>query len=398
MKNPTAEACAALRIQAEAAARQAGVFRWDAEGLCPDSRERLALLYRRLLRKSGAVGGMLVIVHGPHTEIFTAGQARLHPPLPVRAETCFRMASVTKLVVTFGFLSMAEEGLLSPDADVSEVFGFPVRHPRFPRKPVTARMLMTHTSGITDFGCYAKVDPEHPLPLPELLCREDCWRDSPPGDSFQYSNLGAGITGALMEKAAHLPLSEIMRRRVFSPLGIRATLDPRRVSPRSDLADGYRDTPLPFLPRICAYDAARLSARPEERFDPLTGYFAGVGRLIADGRAADQLLRLLAAKEDTSVLSLSSLREMRSLQDGRGGIAHAGRGLNTAFLPGVFPGRTLIGHQGAAYGMCAELFVDPETGDGAAVLTSGMNLRRRREPFVSGGFDLLALAFAAIGS
>ena len=398
MKIVLASDMRALRCRAKEIAGHVGALSWKDGILTPESQSRFLLEMQRIMKENRVTGASLVLVHDRKPKIYPFGMAHIRPHDPVRTDTCFRMASITKLVVTFGFFSLLEEGLLSLDTDVSEILGFPLRHPSYPQVAITARMLMTHTSGITDFGSYGKVSPDHPPPLNELLKRSDCWRATAPGESFHYSNLGAGITGVLMEIVSHLPLADMMHLRIFEPLGIRATLDPRRVTPKEDLADGYRIPRLPFLPPHCVYNASRLSSRPEEIFDPKVDYFSGSGRLIADGRGAADLLSLLLSKEDTPVLSRASLQEMRTLQDGHGGIAYAGRGLNVAFLPGVFPGRTLLGHQGVAYGMCAELFGDPETGDGAVVLTNGMNLHKRREPFTAGGFDLLALAFSALAS
>jgi hypothetical protein len=88
---------------------------------------------------------------------------------------------------------------------------------------------------------------------------------------------------------------------------------------------------------------------------------------------------------------------MRAPQDGIGGIASCSRGLNVAYLPGVFPGHDALGHQGVAYGMCAELFADPASGCGVGVMTSGTRLVRQA-PLMRAGFDLLALGFAALGN
>ena len=89
------------------------------------------------------------------------------------------------------------------------------------------------------------------------------------------------------------------------------------------------------------------------------------------------------------------LELMRASQDGAGGIRHAGRGLNVAFLPGVFDGFSPVGHQGVAYGMCAELFADPGTGAAVCVMTNGVRLART-PPLMRAGFDLLSLGFAAM--
>ena len=109
------------------------------------------------------------------------------------------------------------------------------------------------------------------------------------------------------------------------------------------------------------------------------------------------LVRLLISQDGMGVLSPSSLALMRTPQDGMGGVGACGRGLNAAFLPDVFPGFSAVGHQGVAYGMCAELFGDPARGAGVGVMTSGTRLVRT-PPLMRAGFDLLALGFAALAA
>lgn len=108
------------------------------------------------------------------------------------------------------------------------------------------------------------------------------------------------------------------------------------------------------------------------------------------------LLGLLASHGEMGVLSAPLLDLMRAPQDGLGGVGQIGRGLNTAALPGVFPGFSPVGHQGVAYGMCAELFADPTTGAGVGVMTSGTRLNRDTPPLMRVGFDLLTLGFASL--
>ncbi|MDO5377527.1 MAG: serine hydrolase domain-containing protein, partial [Clostridia bacterium] len=255
------------------------------------------------------------------------------------------------------------------------------------------RMLLTHTSGLCDEGSYGTRGMQPGCTLAELLSDPQNWLPQRPGESFHYSNLGAGVCGVLMERASGLPFDELMRMRVFRPLGIRATYDPRRVEPSSDLADGY--SVRPFLPPLRRYDAAKLAARPPEPFDPDRDYLIAAGRLILDSRAMAHLIRLLASEDGMGILPVKLLNLMRTPQDGLGGIAHAGRGLNVAFLPGVFPGGGALGHQGVAYGMCSELFADPLRGCGVGVMTSGAHLAKT-PPLMRVGFDLLALGFSLL--
>lgn len=396
MKNATPEELRALCRRASAAAQNLPPLFIGADGaFTPESRAVLSRIAEKILRTNRAVGASLILLHpGGRAESLHFGHARLKPRIPVTKSTCMRVASVSKLVMTFGALSLAEDGLLDLDRDISDVLGYPVRSPHAPDLPITMRMLLTHTAAISDGGPYGTRGMEPGCTLRELLSDLTSWHNAPPGSRFCYSNLGAGAAGVIIELAAGRPFDELLRQRVFDPLSIRASYDPRRIAPTEDLADGYSVRGV-FPPRL-KYDAARLAARPPEPFCPEKDYLIAAGRLITDSAGMEAFLRLLASKDGMGVLSGDSLAMMRCPQDGMPGISACGRGLNTAFLPGVFGGFSPVGHQGVAYGMCAELFADPETGAGVGVMINGVRLVRQ-PPLMRAGFDLLALGFAAIG-
>lgn len=395
MKNPSTAELQALHDRAR---HIAGVLpslsRAQDGSLTQESRAVVANCAHRILKANHAVGGALILaMPGGVSEAFHFGNARLRPRMPVTADTCFRVASVSKLVMTFGALALEDDGLLDLDCDISEYLGYPVRSPHAPNVPVSMRMLLTHTSGITDDGPYGTRGMQPGCTLRELLEHPQCWLPHAPGTAFHYSNLGAGAAGVIMELASGVPFDDLMNCRVFAPLSIRASYDPRRIAPACDLADGYSVRGL-FPPRL-RYDAAALSARPPEPFDPERDYLIAAGRLITDTNGMEKLLRLLASRDGMGVLPAASLEAMRSCQDGVGSVAYAGRGLNTAFLPGVFDGFSPVGHQGVAYGMCAELFADPAKDAGVGVMTSGVRLVRQ-PPLMRAGFDLLSLGFGVI--
>lgn len=395
MKNPTHDERLALRQRArEIAAALPPLRRREDGALTDESREIVRRQADAILRRNRAVGASLVLCGpGGADDVFCFGHARLRPGVPVTERTCFRIASVSKLVMSFAALSLAESGLLDPDRNISDYLGYAVRSPFAPEIPVTMRMLLTHTAGLTDSGPYGTRGLEGACTLHELLAAPDSWRDRAPGASFEYSNLGAGVAGVVIERAAGRSFDDVLQARVFAPLGIRASYDPRRIAPAGDLANGYAVRGL--LPPRLKYDAARLAARPPEPFDPERDYLIAAGRMITDSHGLARLIRLLASADGMGVLAPESLQMMRSCQDGAPGIAHAGRGLNTAFLPDVFPGFSPVGHQGVAYGMCAELFADPASGCGVGLMTSGVRLVHQ-PPLMRAGFDLLALGFAAL--
>ena len=73
---------------------------------------------------------------------------------PVTPATKFRVASISKLVTALGAMQLVEQGKLELDADVGKYLGFALRNPSYPKRPITARMLLSHTSSLRDAGFY----------------------------------------------------------------------------------------------------------------------------------------------------------------------------------------------------------------------------------------------------
>lgn len=347
--------------------------------------------FARILHKHRAVGGAVSIVRGGRVETtLTYGLARRETHTPVFTDTVFRCASVSKLVMAMGAMRLCETGLLTLDGDIGEVFGFPVRHPRFPDAPITLRQLLTHTACLSDAGGYAHGQE----PLEQLLQKEENYLPHAPGTRFAYSNFGAGVAGCLMERAAGERFETLMERLIFAPLGVQASFAPQHIEAKEKIANGYHVRAL--LPPRLAYDAQAIASAPLSAWDWQRDYYVAPGRMLATSGELAQLLTLLLSPDGRGVLSPESLAEMRALQDGRGSVQCAGRGLNVAFLDGIYgPGR-LCGHQGVAYGMCCEAWGDPLRGDGVVFHTNGALLSRGGS-LMHVGADALALGFALLG-
>ena len=354
----------------------------------------------RILRRERAVGASLVLCHPSGAQdTLCFGLADLRTRRPVTPETCMRLASVSKLVMSMTALYYCERGQLSLDADISDDLGFPVRSPHAPDVPVTLRMLLTHTSGICDEGSYGTRGMQQDCTLPELLGSAHSWLPHQPGSSFHYSNLGAGTAGVVIECALGMPFDDCFRQALAAPLGLHAAYDPRAFADfyreTGNVASGYSVRGL--LPPRLRYDAKALCLREKTPFDPMRDYHITAGRLIADSHALGRLVRLLAGDGSVSgvrVLSPQSMDMLRRDQSAFG-LGCGARALNAAYLPGVFPGIDAVGHQGVAYGMCAELFADPVRGCGVGVMMNGVRLVRQ-PPLMRAGFDLLALGFHAL--
>lgn len=335
-----------------------------------------------VFRKHRVVGGTVTLARRDGTlETFAYGNARLAPDVPALPDTIYRVASVSKLVCALGAMALVERGMLALDADIGETLGYPVRNPAYPNAPITLRQLLTHTAGLLDGPEYDGPGISGKLTLRQMLSAPHAARNfhphRAPGRVFQYSNFGAGIVGSLMEAATRKRFDDTVQSAVFAPLGITGSFVPQRMLEHSDrLACGYAVKPLRL--RRLAYDAPNLVTAPLADFDPERDFMHAPGRLLISMPDLSRIARLLCtdgALDGVRVLSPRSMAELLAAQNRRGSVGgDAGRGLGVAFAPEVFGRARTFGHQGVAYGMNAELWADPDTGDAVVMATCGGSL------------------------
>jgi len=173
--------------------------------------------------KTPATPGLpgLVVVVADRKGIVRAkafGAATIDPLRAMTPSTPVRVASVSKAVVAIGVMRLVESGQLDLDSDVSRWLGWQLRNPAFPDAPVTARQLLSHTSGIVD-------GPGYNFPLGATLkdsLAADRWSASAPGGRFEYANLNYGIIATVMEAATGERFDRLMRAQVLAPLGLDA--------------------------------------------------------------------------------------------------------------------------------------------------------------------------------
>ena len=195
---------------------------------------------------------------------------------PVTADTLFHVASVSKPVVATAVMQLAEQGLLSLDDDVDECLPFDVANPNHPDAPITARMLLTHTSSLRDDwnGClaglytYSAGGGDSPVGLEEFvrgyLEPGGDWYDADanfletaPGTTYEYCNLGYTLLGVLVEYISGQSFDAYCQDRIFDPLGMTETkwfisqVDLQKLASPHEQADGPRKLPhfsYPFYP------------------------------------------------------------------------------------------------------------------------------------------------------
>ncbi len=171
----------------------------------------------------------------------SAGMASLELGVPIGAETCFRIASVSKQFTCAAILLLAREGRLNPGDDIR-------RH--LPELPdfgavVTLAHCMQNSSGLRDMLELMRlggVDLAEPVTAADLLAAvgHQASLNFAPGSRFLYSNTGFMLLGLVVERVSGQPLAEFLRQRLFTPAGMTRTRHtPSLAEPAPGLASAY---------------------------------------------------------------------------------------------------------------------------------------------------------------
>jgi CubicO group peptidase (beta-lactamase class C family) len=169
---------------------------------------------------------------------------------PMRHDTIFRLASVTKPITAVAAMILVEECKLRLDDPVDEILpelanrkvlrtiDSPLDDTVPARRPITARDLLTFRSG---YGEVAFLSPTCPLQIAlieaGLPLSTYTFAGTPdeymkavgrlplvsqPGERWLY-HMSAEILGVLIARVSGMPLSAFMRERIFEPLGMKDT-------------------------------------------------------------------------------------------------------------------------------------------------------------------------------
>jgi CubicO group peptidase (beta-lactamase class C family) len=201
-----------------------------------------------------AVGGVAwLAARDDHVEVGCAGTLTRGEPEPVRRDTIFRIASMTKPVVAVGALILVEECRLRLEDPVDDLLleladRRVLVDPRGPmdgesvpaQRPITVRDVLTFRLGL---GMDFTAPWPQPLleamnllgmgggaPEPQVPPAPDEWMRLlstlpllyQPGERWLY-NTGADVLGVLVARASGQPLEGFLRERVFEPLGMADT-------------------------------------------------------------------------------------------------------------------------------------------------------------------------------
>jgi CubicO group peptidase (beta-lactamase class C family) len=153
------------------------------------------------------------------------GMADLERDVPNKADTIFEAGSVSKQFTAAAVLLLARDGRLSLDDPARKYI------PELPDYgvPLTIRHMLTHTSGLRDWGEVAAIagwprgrrahTHAHVL---DIASRQKALNFTP-GTNWSYSNTGYNLAAIIVSRVSGQSFADFSRERIFAPLGMTRT-------------------------------------------------------------------------------------------------------------------------------------------------------------------------------
>lgn len=334
-----------------------------------------------LAEKHGIVGAALAISYGDDVLEAATGVLNTRTGQPATTDSVFQIGSITKVWTATLVMQLVDEDLLDLDAPLIRYLpDFKVSDEALTRQ-VTARHLLAHTSGIAgDF-------------FPETGRGEDCLEkfvermadlpgSHPLGATMSYCNAGYVLLGRLVEVLRGATWDQVVRERIFQPLGLEAAGTLPEEALLWGVATGHMTPPGASEPMVTPQWGLPRNAGP-----------AG----LVHGRARDVLAfaRMHLADGVTPdgrrILSAGSARAMRVPQVQVPDRWTFGAQWGLGWILPEWDGRVLFAHDGSTLGQAAFLRVLPGENDLAVVLlTNGGESRDLYQDLYAEIFEQLA--------
>ncbi len=185
-----------------------------------------------------AIDGRRIVIKG-------YGMADLEHDVPIGEETILEAGSVSKQFTAAAVLLLARDGKLSIDDPVRK---YVPELPDYPPPPgemrggatpkpapagegggLTIRHMLTHTSGLRDWGSVEDIagwprtsrvyTHDHVL---DIVSRQKSLNFTP-GTQWSYSNTGFNLAAVIVSRVSGMPFADFVRERIFKPRGMTHT-------------------------------------------------------------------------------------------------------------------------------------------------------------------------------
>ncbi len=280
------------------------------------------------------------------------GHADLEGRVAATPDTPYRAASISKPFTAAALMMVVERGLVALDDPVNRHLERPgVVSYAGPADGITLRRLANHTAGLPTHWSFFY--PGARPPSMEATVRSFGFAAFAPGSRWNYSNLGFGILGHVVERVSRMPFPEFLAREILVPLGMTRTSARPFAAAENGVAAAYSKDGTGQWTRVAPYDfdhpGASVVCTSAQDLARFLRWQLGDGEL--DGRR---------------VSSTGSVRALRTPTADRG----QDRGYAIGWAVDSIRGRSAFGHTGGMPGVATACRAFAETKDGYVVLTN----------------------------
>jgi D-alanyl-D-alanine carboxypeptidase len=194
----------------------------------------------------GPPGAIIVVQRGGRRQVYTAGVRRLGSRRPIAISDRMRLASTAKAFSGAVALSLVAAHRLSLGDTIAKLL------PRLPAAwgAVTLGQALDHTSGLPDVTAspgFLKYLTRHPHGTPSPMFVLHFSAGEPlsfrPGSRYHYSNTDNFVVALMAQAVTHRNYAQLLRSRVYRPLGLRRTSLPRGAALPAPYLHGYQPDP-----------------------------------------------------------------------------------------------------------------------------------------------------------
>lgn len=315
-------------------------------------------------------------VHGLSALIVKNNNMLWHTALgSAKENTIFRVASISKTVITTALMQLYERGLFKLEDDISDHLGLKIRNPKYPSIPINFIHLFTHTSGLTEIGddyFYDNIHNPKLKYLSQLVCtngdfyRDEIWANYAPGHFYDYSNIGYTILGCLIEKISGMPFNDYCIKHIFKPLNMDdSSFDVTKLKHLENLTKVYKFDGSMNSHYISFDDYSSISPKAFDYSDMRTLgnciKFSPAGGLRTSLLDLSKFMRAhmnMSEYEGVRILSPETARLMQDIHwEGKTASGKAKK-IGLCFYPNenLYPNYSFTGHSGDAYGILSGMF------------------------------------------
>jgi serine-type D-Ala-D-Ala carboxypeptidase/endopeptidase len=213
----------------------------------PDDEAIRQMLSTRVDSQRQATGIVVGVIDAKGPQIISHGTMGLSDKRPVNGDTVFDVGSITKVFTALLLAEVAQHGEVSLDDPAAKYLDAKkVKLPERGGKKITLVDLATHTSGLplrpTNLVSKDPNDKYRGYTVDLMYeCVSSFTLPRDIGTKYEYSNLGYGLLGHVLEKRMGTTYAKLVESRITQPLQMKDTRIDLTPAMKSRMAAGYNN-------------------------------------------------------------------------------------------------------------------------------------------------------------